>query len=79
MPTEDLTAGPATHSLDHFAIAVPDLDEAAAYYRAFGLDVTRNGDALEVRTFEHPHIWMRIAGAPRRRARYPRLFHEMVY
>ena len=45
-------ARPATdagvHSLDHFALAIPDLNDARAFYGAFGLDVKDEGDALGV-------------------------------
>lgn len=45
------------HSMDHFALTVPDLAEAAAFYEAFGLDVRAEGDALGLYTFGNPHRW----------------------
>jgi len=45
------------HSLDRFAFTVPDLDVAETFYRAFGLDVRRSGQRLELRTFGHPQLW----------------------
>jgi catechol 2,3-dioxygenase-like lactoylglutathione lyase family enzyme len=48
------------HSLDRFAISVPDADEAERFYRTFGLDVRRDGADLELRTHGHPHPWGRV-------------------
>lgn len=45
------------HSLDHFALVVPDLAEAARYYTAFGLEVREQGSALYLHTHGHPHCW----------------------
>lgn len=39
------------HSLDHFALSVPDLEKASHFYRAFGLDVRRHGNALGLHAF----------------------------
>ena len=38
----------AIHSLDHFALRVPDLKVAASFYEAFGLSVARVGEAIAV-------------------------------
>jgi catechol 2,3-dioxygenase-like lactoylglutathione lyase family enzyme len=45
------------HSLDRFAISVPDLDVAERFYRAFGLDVRRHGARIDLHTHGHPHRW----------------------
>ena len=45
------------HSLDHFTLAVPDLEDARRYYTAFGLDVREHGAALHLHTNGHPHRW----------------------
>ena len=45
------------HSLDRFVFTVPDLATAETFYRAFGLDVRRNGQRLDLHTFGHPHRW----------------------
>lgn len=45
------------HSIDHFAIAVPDLAEARAFYGAFGLDVRDEAGGLGLYTKSHPHRW----------------------
>jgi catechol 2,3-dioxygenase-like lactoylglutathione lyase family enzyme len=38
------------HSLDRFALTVPNLDAARDFYSAFGLDVRRHGNALGLHT-----------------------------
>ena len=47
----------AVHSLQRFVFTVPDLAEAARFYRAFGLDVRETGGRLDLLTFGHPHRW----------------------
>jgi len=54
------------HSLDHFALAVPDLEAARRYYDAFGLDVRERGAALDLYTVGHPHRWGVITEGPRK-------------
>lgn len=54
----------AVHSVQHFVFTVPDLDEAARFYEAFGLDVRRDGACLRLHTFGHPHAWASIHQAP---------------
>ena len=56
------------HSLDRFGFSVPDIDEAARFYEAFGLDVRRDGARLELRTMGNPHCWgvVHADGKPRR-------------
>ena len=67
----------AVHSVQRFVFSVPELDEAAAFYAAFGLDVRRvngngpSGDHIELRTFGHPHAWAAVhAGTARKRLDY---------
>ncbi|MDM7928822.1 VOC family protein [Blastomonas fulva] len=48
------------HSLDHFTLTVPDLDEAHHFYSVFGLDVRRAGALLHLRTFGSDHVWADI-------------------
>lgn len=50
----------AIHSIDHFALAVPDLDEARRFYETFGLDVRDEAGSLALYTFGHPHCWGRL-------------------
>ena len=56
------------HSVSRFVFSVPDLDEAQRFYAAFGLDVRRNGDRLDLHTFGSPHCWGSIFadGKPKR-------------
>ena len=57
------------HSLDHFSLSAP-LDEAAAFYTAFGLDVDRSEAGLAVRAFEDSHVWARVIPGDRKRLGY---------
>lgn len=54
----------AVHSLDSFAFTVPNLGEAQRFFGAFGLDVHRLDDRLELRTHGHPHCWGVVHEAP---------------
>jgi catechol 2,3-dioxygenase-like lactoylglutathione lyase family enzyme len=56
------------HSLHRFVFTVPELAPAEAFYRAFGLDVRRDGNRLDLYTFGHPHCWGSVIanGAPKR-------------
>jgi catechol 2,3-dioxygenase-like lactoylglutathione lyase family enzyme len=54
----------AAHSLDHFAISVPDLDEAERFYEAFGLEVRRSGDRLSLHTTGSEHRWATVVEQP---------------
>lgn len=55
------------HSLDHFSLAVPDLEEARTFYAAFGLDARPNGNTLELYTHGHPHCWGVLTEGPRKK------------
>ena len=52
------------HSLDHFSLVVPDLEEARRYYTSFGLDVREHGAALHIHTYGHPHRWGVLTEGP---------------
>jgi catechol 2,3-dioxygenase-like lactoylglutathione lyase family enzyme len=52
------------HSIDHFALQVPDIAEARNFYEAFGLDVHDDGDALALHTRGHPHRWGSVTAGP---------------
>jgi catechol 2,3-dioxygenase-like lactoylglutathione lyase family enzyme len=52
------------HSLDSFVFTVPDLEEARRFYEAFGLDVKREGNRLDLCTVGHPHVWGSVFEAP---------------
>ena len=56
------------HSVNRFVFSVPDIDEACAFYTAFGLDVRGSGDRLDLYAFGHPHCWGSIVanGQPKK-------------
>jgi catechol 2,3-dioxygenase-like lactoylglutathione lyase family enzyme len=55
------------HSLDHFALAVPDLTEARDFYSAFGLEVKTEGSALGVYTRGSAQRWALLLEGPVKR------------
>jgi len=57
----------AVHSLHRFVFTVPDLDAAQRFYTAFGLEVRRAGDRIDLHTFGHPHRWGSVYRAPGRK------------
>jgi catechol 2,3-dioxygenase-like lactoylglutathione lyase family enzyme len=57
----------AVHSLHRFVFTVPDLDAAERFYSAFGLDVRRSGERIDLHTFGHPHRWGSVHRAPGRK------------
>ncbi len=52
----------AVHSIDHFALHVPSLDEAERFYTTFGLQVERTDRELNLRAAD-AHRWARILPA----------------
>ena len=54
----------AVHSLQRFVFSVPDLAEAAKFYRTFGLDVREVDGRLDLYAFGHPHRWASIYRRP---------------
>jgi catechol 2,3-dioxygenase-like lactoylglutathione lyase family enzyme len=48
------------HSLDHFSLVAPDLEEAATFYDRFGLQVRSAGDELTLHTVGSAHRWGRF-------------------
>lgn len=63
------------HSIDHFALEVPSLQEAHRFFEAFGLRVTRIGSGrqpehLELRASASEHVWARIFAGPSKRLAY---------
>jgi catechol 2,3-dioxygenase-like lactoylglutathione lyase family enzyme len=54
------------HSVDHFAMVVPDLAEAQRFYREFGLDVREEDGGLGLYTMGNPHRWARIVEGKRK-------------
>ena len=52
------------HSINHFALALPDLAEAEKFMVAYGLRVDRRGTELHVRASASEHVWLKVvAGA----------------
>ena len=51
------SAALGVHSLDHFALTVPDLDTARNFYSTFGLDVSPLGNVMSIHASDHPHQW----------------------
>ena len=65
------TGALGVHSLDHFCIAVPDLNEAKTFYTEFGLDVRPDTDGtLLVRAVGQQHCWIRIVEGEKKRLQY---------
>ena len=62
------TAG--VHSIDHYALNIPDTDDADRFIRTVGLDVERTGDELKVRTAGNDHVWGRIFPGPQKSLAY---------
>lgn len=60
----------AVHSLNHFALTVPDLVTAVKFYDAFGLDVRMEGDRALLRVFGNPHVWGYLRAGSRKRLEY---------
>ncbi len=58
------------HSVDHFALEVPSLDEARRFFTAFGLRVDAQGDHLCLRTDASDHVWGRLHLGSRKRLAY---------
>jgi catechol 2,3-dioxygenase len=54
------------HSLDHFALGVPDLAEARKFYDGFGLSVRDEDGALALYAQDGAHRWGALRQAPRR-------------
>jgi catechol 2,3-dioxygenase-like lactoylglutathione lyase family enzyme len=60
----------AAHSLDHFAIEVPDLEEARQFYSAFGLDVRDEAGGIGLYTRGHAHRWGFVVKGEHKRLLY---------
>jgi catechol 2,3-dioxygenase len=58
------------HSIDHFCIAVPDLDLARHFYQAFGLTVLDRDGELHLHTHGHAHRWAIVREGPAKRLEY---------
>jgi catechol 2,3-dioxygenase-like lactoylglutathione lyase family enzyme len=58
------------HSLDHFALEVPDLTVARDFFTAFGLDAQISDTELFLRAAGQSHVWARVFAGPRKRLAY---------
>ena len=58
------------HSLDHFALSVPNLLQAQRFYASFGLDVREEGAGLALYTHGHPHRWAVLLESRAKQLRY---------
>jgi catechol 2,3-dioxygenase-like lactoylglutathione lyase family enzyme len=52
------------HSIDHFAVQVPDLGVARAFYETFGLDVKDEDGGLALYAGGNAHCWARFTQGP---------------
>jgi predicted enzyme related to lactoylglutathione lyase len=57
VPPSDKTDAVGVHSLDHFALQVPDLFTAQRFYSGFGLDVREDKNALALKTIGQDQSW----------------------
>jgi catechol 2,3-dioxygenase-like lactoylglutathione lyase family enzyme len=58
------------HSIDHFALTVPDLGVARDFYGTFGLDVRDADGGLALHTKGHSQCWGRISTAAVKQLQY---------
>jgi len=59
------------HSLDRFVFTVPELGAAERFYSAFGLDVRRSGNRLDLHTVGHAQRWGTVvAGGGAKKLQY---------
>jgi catechol 2,3-dioxygenase-like lactoylglutathione lyase family enzyme len=66
----EIPAKAAVHSLDHFALEVPDLPTAQAFYEAFGLDVKRQQGSLALHALGSDHCWGQLFSGAKKRLRH---------
>jgi catechol 2,3-dioxygenase-like lactoylglutathione lyase family enzyme len=58
------------HSIGHFALTVPDVNQARHFYSAFGLDVREVRSGLDLYTYGHRHRWGTIRQGAKKRLQY---------
>jgi catechol 2,3-dioxygenase-like lactoylglutathione lyase family enzyme len=63
-------ARPGVHSIDHFALEVPDLELAKRFYETFGLRVEHEREGLNIYASGSPHRWGRLVQGPHKRLAY---------
>ncbi|MFW7341567.1 VOC family protein [Pollutimonas sp. H1-120] len=62
-------AGVSVHSIDRFALTVPDLKAAVRFYTAFGLDVSDEGGKLIIKAADG-HAWGVVEQGQRKALKY---------
>jgi catechol 2,3-dioxygenase-like lactoylglutathione lyase family enzyme len=50
----------AVHSVNRVVFSVPDIEVAEKFYTAFGMNVKRAGQQVDIYTHGHPHCWMSV-------------------
>lgn len=65
-----VTSPLGVHSIDHFALEVPDLVEEARFLSAFGLSVETQTDRLLLRTGVDAHVWGVVLRGPQKKLIY---------
>ncbi len=50
----------AIHSVEHILVSIPDIEPAEKFYTAFGLNVKRQGQQVDLYTHGHAHRWMSV-------------------
>lgn len=65
-----VTSPLGVHSIDHFALEVPDLVEEARFLTAFGLCVEAQADRLLLRAGDDPHVWGVVVPGPKKKLAY---------
>ncbi len=58
------------HSLDHFALVVPDIEKARTFYAAFGLETRPTRKQIELRVARNAHCWGLVAEGARKKLHY---------
>ena len=58
------------HSLDHFSMVVPDLQQAQDFYALFGLDARREGQTVGLYAPGNPHRWGIMGEGKRKKLHY---------
>ncbi len=50
----------AVHSIEHIVFTVPEIAAAEKFYTAFGFDVRKKDNQVDIYTVGHPHRWMSV-------------------
>jgi catechol 2,3-dioxygenase-like lactoylglutathione lyase family enzyme len=52
----------AVHSIEKIVFSIPDIEAAVKFYDAFGFELKREGQRLDIYTAGHSHCWMSVIG-----------------